>query len=345
MPVTLKDVAHHAGVSIKTVSNVVNGLGRMSDETRARVQTALVELNYQPNLPARYLRHSSVGIITLAIPDFTGYFAEIGDEIIKAAAARNYTVLVDTTEGQRIKEAQVINGLRPHLIDGVILNPMELEPADLIENVRIPTILLGERLIDAPYDHVMINNVAAAYLATQHLIEQGRTRIAAIGSKTSEQATDNTSRLRIEGYKKALQDSGIAIDETLIKPARSYSRAYGAAVMRELLALAQPPNALFCFNDLLALGAMHTVHEHGLRIPEDIAIVGFDDIEEGHYSYPTLTSISPDKPRIARTALDFLIGRIQGTRTDSAQHVMDMPFELKVRQSSVGRASHDLHTG
>src|SRR6202035_5328460 len=101
MATTLKDVALHAGVSIKTASNVVNGLGRMSDETRERVEAALIELHYQPNLPARYLRHSTVGVLTLAIPDFNSYFADIGDEIISAASAVGYTVLIDHTRGMR----------------------------------------------------------------------------------------------------------------------------------------------------------------------------------------------------------------------------------------------------
>jgi DNA-binding LacI/PurR family transcriptional regulator len=338
MAATLKDVAQRAGVSIKTVSNAVNGLGRMSDETRERVQAALVELQYQPNLPARYLRRSTVGVLALAIPDFNSYFADIGDEVISAASAVGYTVLVDHTRGTRANEALVINGLRPPLIDGVILNAMELEPEDLAAHVQIPTVLLGERLFHAPYDHVMIDNVAAAYEATHHLIQQGYQRIAAIGLKPSEQASEGTSRYRLSGYRKALEDAGFVYNEMFIKSAYYYNRVEGMQAMQELLELPEPPDAVFCFNDLLALGALHALHEAGLSIPEDIAIVGFDDIEESRYSYPTLTTISPDKAQIAKLAVEFLFGRINGTRKEPAECV-EVPFELKIRQSSVNTKS------
>lgn len=334
MPATLKDVAQRAGVSIKTVSNVVNGMGRMSEKTRERVQAALAELQYQPNLPARYLRHSPVGVIALAIPDFNSYFSDISDEVISAAAAVGYTVLIDHTRGARANEALVINGLRPHLIDGVILNAMALEPEDLAEQVQIPTVLLGERLFHVPYDHVMIDNVTAAYQATQHLIQQGYRRIAAIGLNPNEQASESTSRFRLQGYRKCLEDAGLTYDETLVKSAYYYIRAEGMQAMQELLALPEPPDAVFCFNDLLALGALHALHEAGLSIPGDVAVVGFDDIEESRYCYPTLTTISPDKAQIARLAVEFLLGRINGTRKEPAERV-EVPFEFKIRQSSV----------
>lgn len=334
MPATLRDVAQRAGVSIKTVSNVVNGMGRMSGQTRERVQAALEELQYQPNLPARYLRRSTVGVLALAIPDFNSYFSDISDEVISVASAAHYTVLIDHTRGTRTNEALVINGLRPHLIDGVILNALELEPEDLAEHVQIPTVLLGERLFHVPYDHVMIDNVAAAYEATRHLLQQGYRRIAAIGLKPGEQASESTSHFRLNGYRRSLEDAGEAYDETLVKSAYYYNRAEGMQAMQELLALPEPPDAVFCFNDLLALGALHALHEAGRSIPGDIAVVGFDDIEESRYSYPTLTTISPDKACIAKLAVEFLLGRINGTRKGSAERV-EVPFELKIRQSSI----------
>lgn len=333
MVTTLKDVARHAGVSVKTVSNVVNGWGRMSDETRERVQVALAELNYQPNLPARYLRRPTIGVLALAIPEFDGYFADIGNEIIEAASTRGYTVLLDPTRGEHANELLVINGLRPHLIDGVIFNPMTLEHDDLEEHARLPIVLLGERLLETSYDHVIIDNVSAAYQATQHLIQTGHRRIAAIGTKTAVQPWDGTSRLRLEGYRRALTEAGLPIDEDLIRPAYDYHQKQGAQAMHDLLNLSEPPDGVFCFNDLLALGVLHILDEANIHVPDEIAVVGFDDIEECRYSHPTLTTIAPDKKQIAQVAVELLLERIKGTRDGAAKQIT-LPFELKIRKST-----------
>lgn len=333
MVTTLKDVARHAGVSVKTVSNVVNGWGRMSEETRERVQAALAELNYQPNLPARYLRRPTVGVLALAIPEFNGYFADISNEIIEVATEYGYTVLLDPTRGEHTNELLVINGLRPHLIDGVIFNPMTLQLHDLTENARVPIVLLGERLLGAPYDHVLIDNVAAAYEATRHLIQLGRRRIAAVGLKTEPDTLDMNVRLRLQGYKQALTEARLPIDEDLIKAPHYYQRAQAAQVMRDLLKLPEPPDSVFCFNDLLALGVLYALDEANVRVPEDIAVVGIDDIEESAFAHPPLTTIAPDKKQIARVAVKFLVERIKEKRTGPPEQIM-LPFELKVRKST-----------
>jgi DNA-binding LacI/PurR family transcriptional regulator len=180
---TLKDVAARAGVSIKTVSNVVNERPYVTDDTRGRVRAAIDALHYRPNLSARHLRTGRLGVLALAIPDLGNtYFADIGKTVGIAAATHGYTVLLDHTGGDRASESLAINGLRPHLIDGVLLSPLALEMEDLRPDlVATPLVLLGERLFGAPHDHVAPDNVAAARLATTHLIALGRRRIAAIG--------------------------------------------------------------------------------------------------------------------------------------------------------------------
>lgn len=348
---TLKDVARKAGVSVKTVSNVVNGYIHVTEEMRERVQAALEELDYQPNFSARYLRTKRVGVVALAIPDLSNaYFSDIGNEIITAAASHSYTVLIDHTNGERYNERLVVQGLRPHLIDGIILNPLSLEPEDLQERkMEIPLVLLGERFLNVPYDHVAIDNIAAARLATRHLIELGKRRIAVVGVFMEENynATE-TGRLRLQGYKEALAEAGMALDADLIVVTPTikfqamrdlfYKREGGAEAIRRLLLLEQPPDAVFCFNDLMALGAIRAIHEAGLRMPEDIAVVGFDNIEEGSYATPSLTTIAPDKRRLAEQAISFLLGRINGTRTEPPTRV-NVPFQLIVRESTIGRSA------
>lgn len=338
MAATLKDVAQRAGVSIKTVSNVVHDYEHVTDEVRERVRAALEDLNYQPNLPARYLRNGRVGVLAFAFPDLSNpYFSDIGNAIIAAASARSYTVLIDCTGGERANESLVLDGLRPHLIDGVILSPLALQPEDLqSRKAKTPLVLLGEHLLDVgvPYDHIANSNVAAARLATKHLLALGRRRIAAIGNLGTIAIMGGTGGLRrLCGYNEALAQAGLSVDPQLIVQVTSYSRLAGADAMRQLLALAQPPDAVFCFNDLLALGAMRALYEGGYRIPEDVAVMGFDDIEEASFAMPSLSTVVPDKQRMGELAVSFLLERIEGTRTGPAERV-EVPFHLMIREST-----------
>lgn len=335
--VTLKDVARRAGVSIKTVSNVVNERPHVTEQTRERVQRAIDALHYRPNLLARGLRKGRNGVIALAVPDVSNtYFSDLAGAVGVAAAAHGYTVLLDHTNGERANESLVVNGLRPHLIDGVILSPLALEVGDLqTELVGIPLVLLGERLFDAPYDHVSPDNVAAARVATAHLLALGRRRIAVIGVQSGPGSA--TAQLRLRGYTEALAIAGLPVDPDLLVPAASFHRPDGAAAMQRLLALDHPPDAVFCFNDLLALGALRALHDAGRRIPDDVAVIGYDDIEEGLFATPSLTTISPDKVEIARIAVALLVKRIAREQPHEPVSI-EAPFRLIVRESTAGRA-------
>lgn len=345
MRTTLKDVAERAGVSVKTVSNVVNGYVHVRSETRERVQLAIDELKYRPNLSARSLRRGRSGVIALALPEIdVPYFAELARHVVTVAERHGLTVLIDLTEGSPDRERVVVSGIRDQMIDGLILSPLALTAEALAErDVSTPLVLLGERISQAVADHVVIDNVAAARTATEHLIGLGRRRIAAIG--TQDVPAGATARLRYQGYAEALEAAGLELDDALAVPATRYRRADGAEAMAALLASDQRPDAVFCFNDLLALGALRALSEAGVRVPEDVAVVGFDDIEDGRYSTPTLTSISPDKEEIARVAVDLLVeglGR-SGGDDDEAQvngsvvepREVFASYELVVRESTV----------
>ncbi|TDC44487.1 LacI family transcriptional regulator, partial [Micromonospora sp. KC207] len=308
----LKDVAERAGVSVKTVSNVVNGYQHVRPDTRARVEQAVADLNYRPNLSARNLRKGRTGVIALALPGLDiPYFAELARHVVTAAAERGWAVLIDQTGGGSERE-RAAAGIGDHLIDGLIFSPLALTAEDLAGLDGTPLVLLGERVDHGPADHVVIDNVAAARKATAHLISLGRRRIAAIGAqRTPERAT---ARLRLAGYAAALDEAGIAYDERLVAPAPAWHRANGAAAMRHLLTSGVRPDAVFCCDDTLALGALRALHEAGLRVPGDVAVAGFDDIEDGRFSIPTLTTIAPDKERIARLAVELLANRVDGDR-------------------------------
>ncbi|MEY9964968.1 DNA-binding LacI/PurR family transcriptional regulator [Streptacidiphilus sp. MAP12-16] len=329
----LKDVAEAAGVSVKTVSNVVNGSVQVAEETRARVQRAIDVLGYQPNVTARRLRTGRSGVIALAFPELPSpYFAELAVEVIAAARRHRCTVLMDDTGGDPAAELRIASGLGDPMIDGVILSPLGLDQAELLARGRqIPLVLLGEADLGPVADRVHIDNVSAARDITRHLVEQGHRRIGAIGWQDPYPRA--TAQQRLLGYTQALEEAGQPVDASLFPPVRAYFRPDGAAAMRRLLKLPERPDAVFCFNDLLALGAMRAAHEAGLRIPEDIALAGFDDVEEAEYAIPSLTTVAPDKRRIAELAVNCLLERVENVY-DGPSRMITPGYRIVVRESS-----------
>lgn len=333
MGVSLKDIAARAGVSQATVSNVVNGYRPVGEATRIRVQQAIDELGYTPNLSARHLRRGRTGIIALAIPELNNpYFAELAESAIRAATRHGYTLLLDYTDGDRDKELLVADGFRAQIIDGLILSAVHLDRDDILARTsRTPMVLVGEAIRNVPYDHIAIDNLAASHEAMRHLIALGRRRIAFIGAHI--EANRAPSLLRLRGYTEALDAAGLPFDPVLTVTTNGFGRIDGAEGMRRLLALAQPPDAVFAFNDLIALGAIRALHDSGLRVPDDVAVIGFDDVEEGRFSTPTLTTISPDKELIGRLAVEKLLARIEDRPTDPPTDIQP-PFHLVIRESA-----------
>ncbi|WP_182112731.1 MULTISPECIES: LacI family DNA-binding transcriptional regulator [unclassified Actinotalea] len=333
----LQDVAELAGVSIKTVSNVVNGKGTITAQTRSRVEDALARLQYRPNVAARHLRRGNSGMVAVALPELTQpYFAELASELVRAAKRRHLTVLLAQTEGQAASERAISDGIDMPLMDGLVLSPLALTAEDLRHRVDdTPLVLLGEHLGDeAAFPHVAIDNRAAARAATEHLVALGRRRVAAIGAKHAGGPADatpaETATLRLEGYRQALDAAHLPWRPELVGAVHDFHRADGADAMRALLDLPEPPDAVFCFNDLLALGALRALQDRGLTSPGDVAVVGIDDIEEGRYSVPTLTTVAPDKRALAEAAIDLLL---DGPRPPGAAQVV-VGHRLVVREST-----------
>jgi DNA-binding LacI/PurR family transcriptional regulator len=334
--VSLKDVAEHAGVSIKTVSNVVNNYQHVTPAMRTKVQAAIDELGYVPNLTARHLRKGRTGILALAVPELGNpYFAELAGAVVDAAAEHDYTVLLDHTRGERAREILVSQGFRARVIDGLILSPIELEADDLRSRDHdAPLVLLGEREYDLPFDHIAIDNVAASRLAVRHLISLGRTRIAFLGARTDR--SNRPAHLRLRGWREELTAAGLAAPDALVAPTDGWDRGDGAEAMARLLESGQRPDAVFAYNDLVAIGAMRVLSERGLRVPWDVAVVGFDDIAEGRFGAVTLTTISPDKQAIARLAVASVLRRLE-TPESSGGRELAAEFRLLERESTLGR--------
>lgn len=334
MPATLRDVAERAQVSMRTVSNVVSGYTHVSERMRTKVLAAIEELDYRPNPVARTLRTGRTGVLALVVPEIdVPYFSELARDVIDAAADVGYRVMIDQTGHDHERERQLLAGEeRTMLFDGLLFSPLvtKSELLDMHGTLRMPLILLGEHDFDGRYDHVAIDNVAAARDAVDHLIATGRTRIAAIGSQPQEEYA--TPLQRSAGYEAALDDAGMPVRTEYVTTAAHYSRTDGYAAARALLQLDQRPDAIFCFSDLLAIGAMRAVFDAGLSVPEDVAVIGVDDVEEGRFARPSLSTISLDTPFIARESVRRIIDRIEDPELPATEIVA--PHALVVREST-----------
>jgi DNA-binding LacI/PurR family transcriptional regulator len=336
MTASLRQVAERAGVSIRTVSNVVSGFALVAPETRARVQEAIDELQYRPNAAARHLRGGRSGLVALAVPEIASpYFGELAGLLVREAEHRSWMLLVQQTDGDAEHERRLLDGVRGQVVDGLVLSPWALSPQELRRSPGgMPVVLLGEQDADGLLDHVAVDSVAAAREATHHLIALGRTRIAAIGLQPH--LVNGTAARRLDGYRQALAAAGLPVDPALEVAVQRLHRADGAAAMTGLIEAGREVDAVFCFSDQLALGAMQAALRHGLRIPGELAVVGFDDVEDGRYATPSLTTISPDKAAIARDALACLADRLGGDPGERPARRIVAGHRLVVRDSTAG---------
>lgn len=325
---TVRDVASRAGVSPKTVSNVVNGTVAVSEETRARVEQAVAELNYVPNLSARGLRNGRTGVIAVALPDLnTAYSAEVAQHFVELAGQRGLSVQFEETHGDGVHEAQLLSRVRSHLIDGLILNPVRLETSAVQSDTRLPPVVLIGEVHQPIADHVWTDNVAACRSMVELLIAEGHRRIVALGVMEAESAAQ-----RIQGYREALAAAGIPRQPELELVTPAWTAADAATTLSRFLATEEPPDAVFCMTDSMAVGALNALWATGLRVPEDVSVTGYDNVWESEYSVPPLTTIDFHKRQMCEVALDLLAKRIVDNSRPSQS--VTIPHEI-IRRSSV----------
>lgn len=309
--IRLIDIAERVGVSAKTVSNVVNGQGMVSDEKREEILQVIRELGYRPNLAARQLRTGTSGMVAIGLPDLREpYFAEFASAFCIAAEERGLAVVVRQTHGDREVERAFAESEGLPALEGIVLSPLSLTSRDLsARRSNAPLVLIGEHghtIAMEEVPHVGVDNVAAAAAATRLLLERGRRRVAVIGAQ--KKGSTATSRLRLKGYRRALADFGIPFNPDLVGHVGDFNRAEGSAAAAALLASGTNFDGLFCFNDTLAFGALYSLVEHRVAVPDDVAVVGFDAIEEGRYSLPTFATIDPNSAKVSEVILDAIAG-------------------------------------
>ncbi len=332
--VTMADVGAVAGVTARTVSNVLGDRPNVSARTRDRVLAAARDLGYQMNVSARGLKTGLTGLITLAIPDLgIDYFAELAQDVMREAEPHGWTVILQQTGGRRENEVKVLSGASRQLSDGLLFHPHALGSGDeRYLTSDQPLVLLGERIFDGPVDHVTMPNREAARAATRYLIDRGRRRIAVIGPNPAGGPV-STAGLREAGYLDALRDAGMPVDPRLSAVATTWHHADGEMAMHRLLELQDPPDAVFCFNDALAVGALHELYTRGISVPEQISVVGFDNVSVTAHTNPGLTTIDPGRSQIVKAAVELLARRVaDGPAAAPTRIVSD--YSLVARRSA-----------
>ena len=336
--VTMRDVAKAAGVSIKTVSNVVNDYEFVSDRTREKVSKAIDDLGYVMNVSARNLRRGRTGIIGLAIPDLQmPYFAQLSSLVIGEAKKIGLRVIVEPTQYSREGELDALLGSQQSMLDGLIYSPLHVGAEELLDlKVDYPLVLVGERIFTDRFDHIATENVEGAKRATQYLLQTGCRRIAVLGTHPGEGI--GSAALRLRGYREALEEAGVEYDERLEAPAGFWHRNRGVEAMNALLDSGVTPDGVVALNDMLASGAMHAIQMRGLRVPDDIAVIGFDNSDDSQYLSPALTSIAPGLDAVARLSVrvlnDRIVGRLPLGVADGAHVFRKVASTLVVRQST-----------
>lgn len=326
---TMKDVAELAGVSTATVSRVLTGKTNVSPELRARVLKAVEELDYQPSRVARSLRVRTTQIIGLIISDIRNpFFTSVVRGVEDVAYANGYTLILCNSDEDPAKERLYIDVMRAERVAGIIISPTSEtnEYYKLLLESGISIVSMDRRMRGLEVDTVVVNNVEGAYQAVSHLIKLGHKRIGLIGGPTM----ITTGRERQEGYEKALKEHGLAVTPGLIKVG-DFKQESGYQRANEFLEVEDPPTALFVANNLMTLGALNAIHERGLKIPQDIAIVGFDDMPWAPSLEPPLTVIAQPTYELGRAAAEALLGRI--TDRDRPVREVKLATTLIVRKS------------
>jgi len=328
---TVKDVARRAGVSTSTVSHVLNETRWVSEDLRRRVRDAADELGFEPNAVARSLKIKRSFTIGLVISDIGNpFFTALVRGIEDVAQGEGYTVILGNSDEDVDKEAAYLRVLSAKRVDGLILAPAG-EAHEYLRRLVMadfPLVFLDRVVPDLPIPAVLLENREAAREAVDHLIGLGHRRIGMVSGRP--QITSTTDRLA--GYRLALADAGIPIDESLVVSGGSRTDEARLATAA-LLDLADRPSALFVANNLMTIGAVAAIQERGLAVPDDVAIASFDDFAWADVFRPTLTCIAQPTYELGRAAADLLLRRIGAPATEPPEHVV-LPGRLVIRESS-----------
>jgi DNA-binding LacI/PurR family transcriptional regulator len=338
--VKMSDVALEAGVSKMTVSNVINGRPGASEDTRARVLEAVARLGYRVNATARQLRAGRSGAIGLLVPHLDGpYYPHLAARLDTLAQLRGYHVIIERTGASREGELAAISPERVRPYSGVVFSPVQIDAADVRRaGVEVPVVLLGERRIGGEFDHVMMDNVGGAELATSYMLERGARRIALIGGRP-ETGIDSMPTLRSRGYRSAHAKAGVPVDERLVVDGASFTTKDGHEAVMRLHRDGVSFDGAFALTDAAAMGVLRALADIGLRVPDDVQVVGFDNDAESEYLVPRLTTMDPGNDSMAERVMELLLRRVEAATSDvgEMEDVVEsvMSARIVVRESTL----------
>jgi LacI family transcriptional regulator len=327
---TIKDVAKKANVSIATVSRVINGLGGVKPDTEKRILKAIKEMNYSPNHLARSMVKKRTDTIGVIVPDIANpFFPEVIKGIEVSARKHGFTTFLANSNESVEEESRILNVLRKRRVDGLIVTTSnELEsPLLQFEPDDIPIVLLDRDIEGSSYDSVVIDNVGGAYAAVKHLITEGHCQIGLIAGPSSV----TPGRDRTKGYLKALKDFGIQVNPDYIREG-DFKEESGYRLGSELLSMPTPPTAIFSCNNLMTLGLLKYIQDQGLRLKEDVTVIGFDDLDIANFIKPPLTVVSRPMRYMGEIAANLLIERINGLELSEPRKIVLVP-QLLIRET------------
>ena len=326
---SIKDIARLADVSHSTVSRALRGSGLISEETAGRIRRIALEAGYTPSAAARSLvtrRTDTIGVVVTNIAD--PFVAGVVSGIEEVASEKGHSVFLANSHADPEREVRVVQSFEERRVDGIIVTSSRVGAmyVPLLSRMRVPIVLLNNQHPSEFVHSVMIANAEAAIEATRHLVGLGHRRIAYLGDRNGHQSDTE----RFSGYRRALEEAGLPFEPELVVHGDGKPEGAGPAMAR-LLELPKRPTAVFCYNDLSALGAMREVFARGLRIPEDLSIAGFDDLYISRYLNPPLTSVRQPMRQMGRMAMETLLDLLSGGRRE---HNLKVPGELIVREST-----------
>jgi LacI family transcriptional regulator, repressor for deo operon, udp, cdd, tsx, nupC, and nupG len=326
--VKMSDVARLANVSTATVSRVLTKPESVKAETKQKVLEAIHQLNYKPNMVARQFRRKETKIVLVVVPDITNpFFSRVLRGIEHTAVQNGYQVIVGDTENNVKRECEYLNLLRQKQADGMILLTARIDKDDLQEIAnQYPVVLACEYIEGISVPTVSIDNISSARKAVEHLIQIGHKKIAHITGPLNV----ILSRDRLKGFQQAMMNHDLTIDPVFIQEG-NFTYNSGFNQMVKLLALENPPTAVFAANDEMAVGTVKAAIENGKKVPEDLAVVGFDNIKISEIFEPSITTIEQPKYKIGINAMELLIKQMNGHVLGKKQHVLTN--KLIVRES------------